>query len=69
MAQADEMGEGEGRDDGFVDGGEAVRKRNRKKPGELGFSQRGKSRCLFTTYYIYNIIVCVLKKSSMEDET
>ena len=34
MAQADEMGEGEGRDDGFVDGGEAVRKRNRKKPGE-----------------------------------
>lgn len=35
MAQADEMGEGEGRDDGFVDGGEAIRKRNRKKPGEL----------------------------------
>ncbi len=33
MAQADEMGEGEGRDDGFVDGGEAIRKRNRKKPG------------------------------------
>lgn len=35
MAQADEMGEGEGRDDGFVDGGEAIRKRNRKKPGNF----------------------------------
>ena len=34
MAQADEMGEGEGRDDGFVDCQEAVRKRNRKKPGK-----------------------------------
>lgn len=34
MAQADEMGDGEGRDDGFVDCGEAVRKRNRKKQGE-----------------------------------
>ncbi len=37
MAQADEMGEGEGRDDGFVDGGEAIRKRNRKKPGTYNY--------------------------------
>ena len=53
MAQADEMGEGEGRDDGFVDGGEAVRKRNRKKPGELGFLQW--EEWMFTYYYLYII--------------
>lgn len=33
MAQADEMGEGEGRDDGFVDGGEAVKRRSKKRSG------------------------------------
>ena len=31
MAQADEMGEGEGRDFGFVDGPDAVKKRNKKR--------------------------------------
>lgn len=36
MAQADEMGEGEGRDDGFVDGGEAVKRRSKKRTGRRG---------------------------------
>ena len=38
MAQADEMGEGEVKDDGFVDcppGPEGNRRRNKKRPGEL----------------------------------
>ena len=36
MAQADEMGEGEGRDDGFIDGGgqEPFRRRSKKRAGE-----------------------------------
>ncbi len=35
MAQADEMGEGEGRDDGFVEGLDPVsRRRNKKRPGK-----------------------------------
>lgn len=34
MAQADEMGEGEGRDDGFVEGVDPIsRRRNKKRPG------------------------------------
>lgn len=34
MAQADEMGEGEGRDDGFVEGLDPIsRRRNKKRPG------------------------------------
>lgn len=34
MAQADEMGEGEGRDDGFVEGTDSInRRRNKKRPG------------------------------------
>ena len=34
MAQADEMGEGEGRDDGFVDGLDPItRRRSKKRPG------------------------------------
>ena len=34
MAQADEMGEGEGRDDGFVEGFDSInRRRNKKRPG------------------------------------
>ena len=36
MAQADEMGEGEGRDDGFVEGVDPIsRRRNKKRPGEV----------------------------------
>ncbi len=36
MAQADEMGEGEGRDDGFVEGLDPVgRRRNKKRSGEF----------------------------------
>ena len=36
MAQADEMGEGEGRDDGFVDGGqEPSKRRSKKRAGEI----------------------------------
>lgn len=34
MAQADEMGEGEGRDDGFVDCPEGMKKRGKKRQGE-----------------------------------
>ena len=34
MAQADEMGEGEGRDDGFVDCAEGMKKRGKKRQGE-----------------------------------
>ena len=33
MAQADEMGEGEGKDDGFVDCSEGYRRKNKKRPG------------------------------------
>ena len=35
MAQADEMGEGDGRDDGFVEGSDSInnRRRNKKRPG------------------------------------
>ena len=36
MAQADEMGEGEGRDDGFVEGIDPVgRRRNKKRSGKV----------------------------------
>ena len=36
MAQADEMGEGEGRDDGFIDGGqESFKRRSKKRAGQL----------------------------------
>ena len=36
MAQADEMGEGEGRDDGFVEGLDSVgRRRNKKRTGKI----------------------------------
>ena len=35
MAQADEMGDGEGKDDGFVDGGEAVKRRSKKRTGKV----------------------------------
>ncbi len=36
MAQADEMGEGEGRDDGFVEGCDSInRKRNKKRQGKV----------------------------------
>ena len=36
MAQADEMGEGEGKDDGFIDGGgqEPFRRRSKKRTGD-----------------------------------
>ena len=42
MAQADEMGEGEVKDDGFVDcppGSEGMRRRNKKRPGKPGKSR------------------------------
>lgn len=35
MAQADEMGEGEGKDDGFIDGGqEPFKRRSKKRAGQ-----------------------------------
>jgi hypothetical protein len=47
MAQADEMGEGEGKDDGFIDGGmqEPFKRRSKKRTGKgwLGFDDVSES--------------------------
>lgn len=43
MAQADEMGDGEGKDDGFVDCPEGLRRRNKKRPVSMAI--RSEEQC------------------------
>lgn len=59
MAQADEMGEGEGRDDGFVEGVDPIsRRRNKKRPGKTREVAKMKM-CALVRNYVSSKQVCL----------
>lgn len=61
MAQADEMGEGEGRDDGFVDSLDPIsRRRSKKRAGGVGVARKWLSEGIQIIFSLGDFELCNL---------
>ena len=60
MAQADEMGEGDGRDDGFVEGMDPIsRRRNKKRASKYALAMSGVTGLLLKNAWHFVYIITI----------